>query len=75
MRFSPAAQDYLSHLPPGAPLAALPQMPRGPHADAVAHHHFAVLTAQVQAIDWLELHAEGHRRASFEAGERAWRSP
>lgn len=71
VRFSPTAQDYLSHLAPGAPLGA----PTPPHADAVAHHHFAVLTARVRSIDWLALHPEGHQRARFEAGERQWLAP
>lgn len=71
VRFSPAAQDYLSHQAPGAPLGARP----APHPDAVPHHHFAVLTARVQSIDWLELHPEGHRRARFEEGTRCWLAP
>jgi hypothetical protein len=28
-----------------------------------------VLTATVEAIDWLELHAQGHRRARFALGK------
>lgn len=71
VRFSPAAQDYLSHQPPGAPLGAAPP----PHPDAVAHHHFAVLTAQVLAVDWLELNPAGHRRALFEDGVGRWVAP
>jgi pyridoxamine 5'-phosphate oxidase len=74
LKMTPAAQDYLSPLPPGSALA-------GPDADAnvPAHapihaperssrEHFAVITARVLQIDWLELHAEGHRRAIFEVG-------
>lgn len=72
VRFSPAARDYLSHLPPGAELGGAC---RTPHPDAVAHHHFAVLTARVHEIDWLELHAEGHRRASFGVQGPRWRAP
>ena len=29
--------------------------------------HFALVEAAVEAIDWLELHAQGHRRAAFDA--------
>ena len=36
---------------------------------------FAVLAAEVQAVDWLELHAEGHRRAIFDAKGRRWVTP
>lgn len=71
VRFSPAAQDYLSHLPPGNPVGA----PASVHADAVAHHHFAVLVVRVREIDWLALHCDGHRRARLGAGERHWVTP
>jgi pyridoxamine 5'-phosphate oxidase len=71
VRFSPAAQDYLSHAAPGAPLGARPV----PHVDAVAHHHFAVAVARVLAVDWLALHPAGHRRARFSGGERCWLAP
>jgi pyridoxamine 5'-phosphate oxidase len=65
---SPASQDYLSPLPPGSPLeTAAPQtLPR---------EHFAVVTAAVQAIDWLELHPDGHRRASFSSSGGRWLQP
>jgi pyridoxamine 5'-phosphate oxidase len=34
-----------------------------------------VLTASVLAVDWLELHADGHRRAVFDAKGRRWVAP
>ena len=68
LKFSPAAQDYLATLPPGAPLGAAVAA-RGERA------HFAVLEASVLAIDWLELHPEGHRRAIFEGGTARWIQP
>ena len=61
IQMSPSAQDYLSPLPPGAPLGDEP-------AADTAHSsrgHFAVIRAQVTALDWLELHRDGHRRALF----------
>jgi pyridoxamine 5'-phosphate oxidase len=68
IRSSPAAQDYLSPLPPGAPIEA--QTP------AVANReYFAMIEAEVLAIDWLELHREGHRRARFEPGRSRWLQP
>lgn len=69
LKMSPAAHDYLSPLPPGTPVAhPLPE--RG------TREHFAVVSAQVQEIDWLELHAEGHRRARFDAtGRGQWLTP
>ncbi|MGY0197293.1 pyridoxamine 5'-phosphate oxidase family protein [Leptothrix sp. BB-4] len=64
IRHRPAAHDYLSPLAPGSPLDA-PQVPLAPER---VRESFAVLTARVDAIDWLELHAQGHRRARFEDG-------
>jgi len=34
-----------------------------------------VPTAQVLAIDWLELHAQGHRRAVFDESGARWVQP
>ena len=69
VKLSPAAQDYLSPLPPGAPL-------RGHQPERASRDHFAVCTAQVEAIDWLELHPQGQRRALFDgAGQGRWVTP
>lgn len=69
LKMTPAAQDYLSPLPPGAPVEH--------HApERSTREHFAVVNARVQSIDWLELHAEGHRRARFDAsGQGRWLAP
>ena len=69
LKMTPAAHDYLSPLPPGTPVERyLPE--RG------SRDHFAVLTAEVEGIDWLELHADGHRRALFDADGRGhWVTP
>jgi len=68
MKMSPGAQDYLSPLPPGSPLvhAVKTRESRG---------NFAVVTAQILTTDWLELHAEGHRRAVFDAQGGRWVAP
>lgn len=68
LKMSPAAQDYLSPLPPGSPVER-PTPERG------TREFFAVMTAEVLAIDWLELHADGHRRARFDESGRRWLSP
>ena len=68
LKMSPAAQDYLSPLPPGSAIST-PLPERG------TREHFGVVTAQVLAVDWLELHADGHRRASFDAEGRRWLVP
>jgi pyridoxamine 5'-phosphate oxidase len=70
VKLSPAAQDYLSPLPPGAVLHQA-----APTHDAVARTHFCVVVAHVMAIDWLELHAEGHRRARFDGDQACWLQP
>jgi hypothetical protein len=71
VKLSPAAQDYLSPEPPGSLLpSAAP-----PGHDTVARSHFTVIVAQVQAIDWLELHPEGHRRAVFDGNGARWVQP
>lgn len=68
LKMSPAAQDYLSPLAPGSTLDH-PAPQRG------TREFFAVASAQVTAMDWLELHAEGHRRALFGADGGRWVSP
>lgn len=71
LQLTPAAQDYLSPLPPGTPLdgAAVPA------PDRDSRGHFAVLECQVQSTDWLELHRDGHRRARFDADGARWLVP
>jgi pyridoxamine 5'-phosphate oxidase len=71
LKLSPAAQDYLSPLPPGSMIddpvrPALPRDDRG---------HFGVLFARVDSLDWLELHRDGHRRARFDADGARWLQP
>lgn len=70
LKLSPAAQDYLSPLPPGSTIDGPLPAP-----DRASRHHFGVLTAHVESIDWLELHAEGHRRAAFDAAGARWLQP
>ncbi|MBL0727949.1 pyridoxamine 5'-phosphate oxidase family protein [Piscinibacter sp. HJYY11] len=72
IKLSPAAQDYLSPWPPGTALDEPRAMPR---PDPEALGHFAVVDAQVQSIDWLELHPDGQRRAVFETGSSRWVQP
>ena len=68
LKMTPGAQDYLSPLPPGSPIdAPLPE--RG------SREHFGVVTAVVDAVDWLELHADGHRRAGFDGQGARWVQP
>lgn len=68
MKLSPAASDYLSPLPPGAPLDH-------PMPDRSSREHFGVVCAQVESLDWLELHADGQRRARFDARGARWLQP
>ena len=68
LRLSPAAQDYLSPLAPGSPLER-------PSLERSSREHFAIIVAQVNAIDWLELHEAGHRRALFDTAGARWVAP
>jgi hypothetical protein len=65
LKLSRAACDYLSALAPGSVLANAIGA-RGERA------HFAVITADVLSVDWLELHPQGHRRARFAGGDAIW---
>jgi hypothetical protein len=69
LKLTPAAQDYLSPLPPGSPVADRFEPERA------SRSHFAVVSARVLAIDWLELHADGHRRAHFGPDGAQWLQP
>jgi hypothetical protein len=68
LKMTPGAQDYLSPLPPGSPMAR-PAPERG------SRDHFALLLLHIQSVDWLELHADGHRRAGFDERGRRWLAP
>ncbi|MBU6258857.1 MAG: pyridoxamine 5'-phosphate oxidase family protein [Burkholderiales bacterium] len=70
LKMTPAAHDYLSPLPPGTALPSALQPPERGTRD-----HFAILIARVEAVDWLELHAQGQRRACFGAGPGGWLAP
>ncbi len=73
LKTTPAAQDYLRPLASGAPL---PEGPEPPPAERDGAAHFALCSAMVDAMDWLDLHPDGHRRALFDsAGEGRWISP
>ncbi|HMO45582.1 MAG TPA: pyridoxamine 5'-phosphate oxidase family protein [Rubrivivax sp.] len=69
LKLTPAAQDYLSPLPPGSPVTE-PYEPQ-----RASREHFAVVSARVLSIDWLELHADGHRRARFSPDGAQWLQP
>jgi pyridoxamine 5'-phosphate oxidase len=68
LKMTPGAQDYLSPLPPGTRLDR-------PHPERGSREHFGVVSAAITAIDWLELHAQGHRRARFDAQGAHWLTP
>ncbi len=69
LKLTPAAQDYLSPLPPGSAMGAAAAPER------TSRDHFAVVAAHVEALDWLELKPQGHRRARFDAAGSAWLVP
>jgi hypothetical protein len=69
LKLTPAAQDYLAPLPPGR------RLEHGAEPERASRGHFALVRAEVQAIDWLELHADGHRRAGFGHDGANWLQP
>ena len=73
MKASPAAKDYLSPRAPGSEQADADRDTAETAPGACAH--FAVLELAVRAMDWLELHPDGHRRACFDARGARWRVP
>jgi hypothetical protein len=75
LKLSPAAQDYLSPLPPGAPTGGAPDPASWPQPDRGTLGHFAVIAARVCAMDWLELTEQGQRRAVFDADGARWVQP
>jgi pyridoxamine 5'-phosphate oxidase len=81
IRHRRAAQDYLAPRAPGAPLpdglepALQPLSTGDDDGPLLRRHHFAVIYLSIVRVDWLELHAEGHRRACLEAGTARWLTP
>lgn len=67
LRDSAAAGDYLAPAAPGTPLAVADQSGLAGPAEA-SDHQLCIARAHIEAIDWLELDAAGHRRAIFAAG-------
>ena len=76
LRDSAAAGDYLAPAAPGTRLAISDGTDRADRADQgdradhprLAEHQLCIARAAIEAIDWLELAAAGHRRAIFAAG-------
>lgn len=75
IKLSPGAQDYLSPLPPGTALEEAPHAPPAGSQERGALGFFAVIDAQVQSIDWLELGRQGQRRALFSLEGARWVQP
>ena len=75
VRQSKAAGDYLGLLPPGQVLPNDGVTNLEPSMTDERESHFAVLTAQVQEIDWLELGHGQHRRCRFVGSQWQWLTP
>ena len=65
------AADYLGALAPGSPCSEVSSACTVPQQT----NNFAVLIAQVSAIDWLELGRAGHRRARLLQESWQWLTP
>ena len=76
LKLSPAAQDYLSPLPPGSVIGGAHGTHGTPPApDRGSRGHFALVRARVESIDWTGLRGGGHRRAQFDAQGGRWLTP
>lgn len=79
LKQSRAAGDYLTVAAPGDKLSAADAKPFCEDAAAAAatnsQHHLAILKAQVDEIDWLELSRNGHRRAKLSPTAWEWLTP
>lgn len=74
LKLTPAAQDYMAPSSPGSVLVDSAAQALEPQRKS--RDHFAVIAAQVTAMDWLELHPQGHRRARFSGGSGGvWLTP
>ena len=71
-----AAHDYLSRRPPGAELTGAEQHAHDDNGqEPLGRGQFAVVSARVISIDWLELGLRTHRRARFDEGDARWLQP
>lgn len=79
VRQTAAAGDYLSPAAPGSTLTAAPSSKDGTQptnpSNPTSQHHLAIIEAQIQEIDWLELARSGHRRARLRADTWDWLTP
>lgn len=69
LALTPSAQDYLAPAAPGTPIDP------GFVPSPAGRTHFALLSARIESIDWLELGERVHRRASFDAAGARWLVP
>jgi pyridoxamine 5'-phosphate oxidase len=72
---SRAAGDYLTVTAPGDQSSEIDTTTTRMYVDAKGPHHLAILNAQVDEIDWLELSRDGHRRARLSAAAWQWLTP
>jgi pyridoxine/pyridoxamine 5'-phosphate oxidase len=72
VKYTSSASDYLSHSPPGA---SITQDDKTNVSGGDSANHFALLSAQVMELDWLELSSSGHRRARIKDDVWEWLVP
>lgn len=67
-----SASDYTGTSAPGTPISSPAQIVQNNDLNAT---HFAVITAEVMDMDWLELASSGHRRAKIGLDSWIWLTP
>jgi hypothetical protein len=67
-----SAQCYRTPFAPGAPCTETDLDIDEAVDPATGEEHFVVLACEINMLDWLYLHVEGHRRAQFSWQEAHW---
>lgn len=67
-----SASDYISTSAPGIPISSKAQVVQ---KNEIQTTHFAVITADIMDMEWLELSSSGHRRAKISLDAWTWLTP
>ena len=67
-----SASDYTRTSAPGIPISSEAQVEQ---KNEIHTTHFAVITADIMDMDWLELASSGHRRAKISLDAWTWLTP
>jgi pyridoxine/pyridoxamine 5'-phosphate oxidase len=66
--------NYRQSSAPGTPVGGRSSLPLARDDDQAAFSRFLVVRCQLETMDWLQLHPEGHRRARLTWSAPRWRA-